>query len=69
MSSLCHHYVTVQALGSSAFHIVPLSFCIPEELHAWRAWLASPGAAAADTGELSRATAWGAERMMGLLMS
>eukprot|EP00775_Hariotina_reticulata_P004655 gene4655-4908_t len=38
------------ALGSRAFLIVPLSFCIPEELHAWKAWLASPVAAAADTG-------------------
>jgi hypothetical protein len=29
---------------------VPLSFCIPEDLRAWQAWLASPQGAAADTG-------------------
>jgi hypothetical protein len=35
-------------LGNAAFDIIPLTFCIPEELGAWAAWLdAHPGA---DTG-------------------
>jgi hypothetical protein len=38
----------VQGLGAAAFDIIPLTFCIPEELGAWAAWLDShPGA---DTG-------------------
>lgn len=41
--------VLLQALGSQAFSIVPLSFCIPDDLPAWELWLTSP-AAAADTG-------------------
>lgn len=41
--------VSQQALGTQAFSIVPLSFCIPEDLPAWEAWLTSPSAVA-DTG-------------------
>uniref|UniRef100_A0A383W244 Tubulin--tyrosine ligase-like protein 5 n=1 Tax=Tetradesmus obliquus TaxID=3088 RepID=A0A383W244_TETOB len=37
------------ALGAKAFSIVPLSFCIPEDLAAWQAWLGSAGPGA-DTG-------------------
>ncbi|KAF6259908.1 tubulin-tyrosine ligase family-domain-containing protein [Scenedesmus sp. NREL 46B-D3] len=37
------------ALGPQASSIVPLSFCIPEDLAAWQAWLSSSGPAA-DTG-------------------
>jgi hypothetical protein len=59
--SLTHHTVTLshchtatlshQALGpEQAFQIVPLSFCIPEDLQAWQAWLSSPAGAATDTG-------------------
>eukprot|EP00879_Flechtneria_rotunda_P008305 GHRR01008699.1.p1 GENE.GHRR01008699.1~~GHRR01008699.1.p1 ORF type:complete len:583 (+),score=215.80 GHRR01008699.1:172-1920(+) len=37
------------ALGAKAFSIVPLSFCIPEDLWAWQSWLQTHGAAV-DTG-------------------
>jgi hypothetical protein len=46
MPSCCCY---LQALGAKAFSIVPLSFCIPEDLSAWQAWLSSSGPAA-DTG-------------------
>lgn len=40
----------IQALGAHAFQIVPLSFCMPEDLPAWQTWLSSPQGTAADTG-------------------
>lgn len=40
----------LQALGAQAFSFVPLSFCIPEDLTAWQAWMTSPAGVAADTG-------------------
>jgi hypothetical protein len=48
---ICFHIrvCCLQALGAKAFSIVPLSFCIPEDLAAWQGWLSSSGPAA-DTG-------------------
>lgn len=39
-----------QAYGADAFSLVPLTFSLPAELSAWRAWLDSEAAAGRDAG-------------------
>jgi hypothetical protein len=39
-----------QAYGDDAFSLVPLTFSLPAELPAWRAWLSAEAAAGRDPG-------------------